>query len=49
MQIVLWHDATNGRNMRWSHSMREDEAPAVDIAAQVKQSLAKANENNGED
>ena len=49
MQIVLWNDATNGRQMRWSNSMREDERASVDIAAQVQRSLAKAHENHGED
>ena len=48
MQMILWHDTANGREAKWSVSMRGT-AGGVDIAAQIKQTLAQADdEDNGD-
>jgi hypothetical protein len=46
--MILWHDIASGRTMRWSESINEGEG-SVDIAAQMKATLANANENHGSD
>jgi hypothetical protein len=48
MQMILWHDAANGRPMKWSVPMR-GAAGGVDIASQMKQTLSQAqdDEDNG--
>lgn len=48
LQMILWHDIKAGRKMRWSHGMNEGRG-SVDIAAQMRRSLANANEDNGYD
>jgi hypothetical protein len=44
----LWHDAASGRTMRWAHGMNEG-GGAVDIASQMKATLATAHEDNSHD
>lgn len=47
MQMILWHDTANGRQVRWTASMRST-ADGVDIAAQMKHSLSLvSDEDNG--
>jgi hypothetical protein len=46
--MILWHDASAGRSMRWAHDINEG-GGAVDIATQMKASLANANEDHGHD
>jgi hypothetical protein len=46
--MILWHDIAAGRTMRWSESMNEGRG-SVDIAAQIRKSLANANEDNSTD
>lgn len=48
LQLILWHDSANGLRMRWSHSMAEG-GVSVDIAAQIKQTLAQADEDYSND
>jgi hypothetical protein len=48
LQVILWHDIAAGRSMRWSQSLNEG-GDMVDIGAQMKASLANANENHGHD
>jgi hypothetical protein len=48
LQLILWHDVASGRAMRWSESLNEG-GGAVDIAAQIKATLANANEDYGHD
>ena len=46
MQLILWHDSANGRRMRWSAPMQEQEGvAAVDIAAEMKQALRASDED----
>ena len=51
LQMILWHDQRAGRVMRWSQPMRERSRPAVDIVAEMQQTLAKASthEDHGHD
>jgi hypothetical protein len=44
LQIILWHDLKAGRKMRWSVGMNEGRG-SVDIAAQMRKTLAQANSN----
>lgn len=44
LQMILWHDNASGRRMRWSHRLEEG-AGAVDIAAQMQHTLAKAEDD----
>jgi hypothetical protein len=46
LQVILWHDIAAGRSMRWSSDMA-DGGPKVDIAGQMKATLANAHENHG--
>jgi hypothetical protein len=46
--MILWHDAANGRVMRWACSMNEG-AGTVDIVTQMKATLANANEDDRND
>jgi len=48
LQLILWHDSANGLRMRWSHNMAEG-GVSVDIAAQIKQTLAQADEDYSND
>jgi hypothetical protein len=48
LQLILWHDIAAGRTMRWSQSINEG-GGTVDIASQMKATLANANENLGHD
>jgi hypothetical protein len=48
LQLILWHDIAAGRTMRWSQSLNEG-GGTVDIASQMKATLANANENLGHD
>ena len=48
LQMILWHDVAAGRLMRWSHNANEG-GGTVDIAKQMKQTLANANEDYGHD
>ena len=50
MQLILWHDAANGRKMRWATAMQEREQSAVvDITAEMKQALCNADQDFSED
>lgn len=42
--MMHWHDNSNGRAVRWSYAM-QDSKSSVDIASQVKQTLAMADED----
>lgn len=48
MQLILWHDAAAGRQVRWTVAMK-GASGGVDIALQMKQTLAQANEDNSDD
>jgi hypothetical protein len=48
LQLILWHDAAAGRPMRWAHGINEG-GGMVDIASQMKATLANAHENHGHD
>jgi hypothetical protein len=48
LQMILWHDLKAGRKMRWTNSMNEGRG-SVDIAAQIRKSLANANEDHSHD
>lgn len=48
LQLILWHDNTNGLRMRWSNDMKGGSG-SVDIAAQMKQTLATADEDHSND
>ncbi len=48
LQMILWHDIKAGRKMRWAHSINEGRG-SVDIAAQIRKSLANANEDHSHD
>ena len=48
MQLILWHDAANGRSVRWTVAMK-GVSGGVDIALQMKQALAHADEDNSDD
>jgi hypothetical protein len=42
--MILWHDSASGLRMRWSNDMNEG-GIKVDIAAQMKTTLAQADDN----
>jgi hypothetical protein len=48
LQLILWHDTANGLRMRWSGAMNEG-GGRVDIAAQMKSTLAQAHEDHSND
>lgn len=48
MQMILWHDLVSGRVVRWSVAMKGS-AGGVDIALQMKQTLAHADEDYSDD
>jgi hypothetical protein len=48
LQLILWHDIAAGRAMRWTENINEGSG-TVDIAKQMKQTLANAHEDYGHD
>lgn len=48
LQMILWHDLVSGRTVRWSAAMKANSG-GVDIARQMKQTLAQADEDNSDD
>jgi len=43
--MILWHDTANGREAKWSVSMRGT-GGGVDIASQMKQTLSLASDED---
>jgi hypothetical protein len=46
LQMILWHDIKAGRRMRWSHSMDERGKARVDIADEIRKTLAKVSDED---
>jgi hypothetical protein len=46
LQMILWHDIKNGRKMRWAHAMNERGKARVDIANEIRKTLAKVSDED---